>query len=837
MPVLQSAARKATQQRLTTPRQSPPSKRQKTSLHISDTLVHEHAEPADARAFTPPAPAQPDTPIHPSSSSRPQSRPTQSQHSSSHQVMNATLTAAVAKGAKQRTTSLERAPMKREEMESMLREEIDLAVYQYPDFTDEFLAIPDPARRKTVLDALAAMPLFSHNGKAWSIDCRDLERVEGRVMHEAMAHILNAIGLAAFAPDQFRPVYQEIVPLHTQPLRADDPNDTDTVPDLVQAAPGGPDNTHHWGDVHFFAECKGANQRKKPDEQMSEALLQLARYARATLIHQIHRLHVFSVAVCNTTAIFVRIGRTGIIHSPPIDLREDFKTISRAAAGLFALAPDSFGYDSRFYYWPPLTGQTNDHLKSREFRVKTGKKRWTVLEIICQRKCLVGRATLALSLSRISNRRERAVLKGICRDESRADEGENLTPFKGCHGICQHRWNQIGASTAVRKKDTLSTSPFMKSFYPSLPDAEVTRIRSDAQGSTGASVRSVAARTSRAKNQQCRDEPPEDRVHSLILVDEGVGLWRIKKVPHLFAVLRDSVVGLATIVERGKVHRDVSEGNILYSRLPPGDSEVNHADAPGAESTVNADEDSNSEADSDTTYATLYFDQDSDGRSDTTADTELDGLLDLEEGVIHAETLPEYVGQRYKGPWCAGRLYDLEFMVKRDRSDNEARGKARTGTPAFISAQLLLATNKQPVRHTFLHDLESIFWVLVWTVATHVEPEKVLSEEAQQLIDSLSNRDDKFLGLFKRSFIAYPAAVHKDIRQLGNGWEKAATAAQKFAAFLRTNIYEKEGDQISGSDDENITNKDNEAAHGDAEPWAILKSVIDIFDQQIAQLE
>ncbi|KAG8716750.1 hypothetical protein FRC08_008865 [Ceratobasidium sp. 394] len=821
---------------------TPPTKRQKTSLNISATLPHEHVESSNARAVTPPAPASApaDTPLRQSSSSRPHSRPTQSQHSSCQQLMAATLPAAVAEDASRRTTSLERAPMKRKEMEAMLREEIDLAVYQYPDFIDEFLAIPNPSRRETILGRLAATPLFWHNCEAWTINYQDLEGLELDPMHEAMATILDTIGRAAFAPDQFRPAYQEIVPLHSRPLQADDPNDTDTTPDLVQAAPG-PDNTRHWGDVHFFAECKGASKKKKPDEQMSEALLQLARYARATLIHQIHRLHVFSIAVCNTVAIFVRIGRTGIIHSPPIDLREDFQTFALAAAGLFALDPDSFGYDSRLYYWPRLTGQTDDHLKSREFRVKTGKKRWTVLEIICQRKCLVGRATQALLLSRISNRRQRAVLKRICRDESRTDEGENLSTFRGCHGICQSRWNEVCGSTAVRKRNALSPSPFMKSFYPPLPDPEVAQIRSSTPGSTSTSVRSLAARTGWAKNQQRRDEPPEDRVYSNILMDEGFGLWRIRRLPHLFAVLRDSVVGLANIVEQKKVHRDISEGNILCSRLhaPPGDSKDGHGHALDTKSTDNVDEESNldseADSDSDTTYPTLYSDQDSDRYPETTVDTDLNWLpLDPENGVIFAKTLAGYVEQRYKGPWCAGRLCDFEFMVKQNRPDNEARGKARTGTPAFISAQLLRATDDNPVRHTLLHDLESIFWVLVWMVATHVEPGKKLNLHAQWLIELLCTRDEQCLGERKQLFMSYPASVRRRIRQLENGWELAATATTEFAEILKKNIYDKEGDH---SDGENTTSKDDETACGDAETWSVLKSVIDIFDQQIAELQ
>ncbi|KAB5587294.1 RNA-directed RNA polymerase L [Ceratobasidium theobromae] len=51
----------------------------------------------------------------------------------------------------------------------------------------------------------------------------------------------------------------------------------------------------------------------------------------------------------------------------------------------------------------------------------------------------------------------------------------------------------------------------------------------------------------------------------------GVGLWRIKRLPHLLRVLRDALVGFAKICWESKIHRDVSEGNILCA-LPGGDS-------------------------------------------------------------------------------------------------------------------------------------------------------------------------------------------------------------------------------------------------------------------------
>ncbi|QRW23773.1 RNA-directed RNA polymerase L [Rhizoctonia solani] len=753
--------------------------------------------------------------------------------------MAVTLPVSVARDASERTSSLGRVPMQRPDMELALRREINQAVYEYPDFVNEFLAMPDHARRDDIRDTLASTPLFSYLGRDWTIDCRDLEGHESREMHTQVARLINTIAQAAFVSDQFRPVHQNVVALHNTPIKADDPNDTDSSPDIVQAMPR-PDGRRHWAEVQFFAECKGKSITKSPEEQLSDALLQVARYARATLIHQIERLYVFSIITYGTDAIFVRLGRTSILHSPPFNLKENLSAFALAAAGLFALPPNLFGYDCRFYYWPRLTGLADDYNGEREIRIKIEKRRWVVLEILCQRKCLVGRATLVLLLSRVQNRHQRVVLKIIWREKSRTDEGENLANFRGWPGICQCVWSEVGLSTAVHNKDALVISPLMKSFYPPLANAKATEIRASV---SGGSVRSVTSRISYATYSQSRSWLPEDRMLSTIMMDEGFALWRVERLPHLLRILRDSVVGLAGIVEQGKVHRDISEGNILCSRLPNSTEGSNgnlsdhfgSAPANNPKDYSDADITSDSDTDSDTSDALSIF---SDDRSESSADTELNQLpLQPEEGIIIANERQAYIQQRYGESWPAGRLYDLEVMVKEDRPDNEARRMERTGTPAFISAQLLLATDQKPVRHTYLHDLESIFWVLVWMTATHVEPGQKRNAEAERLIGKLCRRDDETLGEFKRGFVTSAKRAHKTIIELDNGWNKAARVVFEFALLLDEHIYDKEGGPAPESDDEDtvVVNPQTTVSH--ASPWHILKSVIDIFDKWIAKMD
>ncbi|KAF8722178.1 hypothetical protein RHS02_08757, partial [Rhizoctonia solani] len=124
----------------------PPTKRRKTSLHISATpqlggpnIEHQSVSPFPSES-TPtlgPLPVATDRPRRSSSAFRAQSYPIQSQNSSRNRSMAVTLPVSVARDASERTSSLERVPMQRPDMELALRREINQAVYEYPDFVNE----------------------------------------------------------------------------------------------------------------------------------------------------------------------------------------------------------------------------------------------------------------------------------------------------------------------------------------------------------------------------------------------------------------------------------------------------------------------------------------------------------------------------------------------------------------------------------------------------------------------------------------------------------------------------------------------------------------------------
>ncbi|KAF8488574.1 kinase-like domain-containing protein, partial [Russula emetica] len=63
--------------------------------------------------------------------------------------------------------------------------------------------------------------------------------------------------------------------------------------------------------------------------------------------------------------------------------------------------------------------------------------------------------------------------------------------------------------------------------------------------------------------------------------------------------------------------------------------------------------------------------------------------------------------------------WDLSKVIDRDdeHSGSTARQQTHTGTWQFMAAELI---ERPKIRHTFSHDLESFFWVLMWIVVTRV---------------------------------------------------------------------------------------------------------------------
>jgi hypothetical protein len=289
----------------------------------------------------------------------------------------------------------------------------------------------------------------------------------------------------------------------------------------------------------------------------------LARYAYGILSHQIHRRYVYGMVICRWAATFVRFDRSGILHSKPIDMRKQPDEFRRAFAGLMMLDRDGFGYDTAFsteltpdgeveYYldlpedaflcdeavlepeMAPLasashpTTDDNDALSQQGTVVRQlPTRRFKVMERLCHRKSICGRATIVLRIREArkrtqgrdetveppSGRRTRGfttqqtkldkpeweevpgandyVLKMIWRNPNKQPEGEVLGRLGRAHGVPEYLWHsdrlKQGATCHKSSSDTCDTCHDITPIQPvqttiNLCDLNVEVMEEDKEG-------------------------------------------------------------------------------------------------------------------------------------------------------------------------------------------------------------------------------------------------------------------------------------------------------------------------------------------------------------------
>jgi uncharacterized protein YneF (UPF0154 family) len=117
------------------------------------------------------------------------------------------------------------------------------------------------------------------------------------------------------------------------------------------------------------------------------------------------------------------------------------------------------------------------------------------------------------------------------------------------------------------------------------------------------------------------------------------------------------------------------------------------------------------------------------------------------------------------------------------------------GTPAFISAELLKSYmgDQPPVTRTFIHDVESLLWILVWVVAHRSQDANSwkINSHAEKLIRNLSQNDMSELGAFK-SGLFQGDALALQVEGCGNKWSEALVSViDELAQFFYLYYYRK----------------------------------------------
>ncbi|OJD12475.1 hypothetical protein ACJ73_09345 [Blastomyces percursus] len=168
----------------------------------------------------------------------------------------------------------------------------------------------------------------------------------------------------------------------------------------------------------------------------------------------------------------------------------------------------------------------------------------------------------------------------------------------------------------------------------------------------------------------------------------------------------------------------------------------------------------------------------------------IEGYMSLYEkaGLIQSDISPNnlMINEGDSDGTCRSFLIDLDLAIRRDREEPSG-AKGKTGTRAFMSIGILLEE-----QHSFMHDLESFFWVLFWICAHYEGPGKgrIVDQydkwnymDTEQLADLkaglIGRESSDFLARIDRDFTPYylPLStyvnkIRKEVFPEGKRWKK-----------------------------------------------------------------
>lgn len=92
-----------------------------------------------------------------------------------------------------------------------------------------------------------------------------------------------------------------------------------------------------------------------------------------------------------------------------------------------------------------------------------------------------------------------------------------------------------------------------------------------------------------------------------------------------------------------------------------------------------------------------------------------------------------------------------------------------------MSIRVLGVRPGKPYAHSFLDDLESFFWVIVWSAAAHLDSDAQTTDDAQIVLNSMSNCNLRLLMDWKLAqlsicYLAEGAMMVQRLDAFENGW-------------------------------------------------------------------
>ncbi|KAG9124204.1 hypothetical protein FRC07_012413 [Ceratobasidium sp. 392] len=636
----------------------------------------------------------------------------------------------------------------------------------------------DKKKRKLVLQRCHKSTIYDKQRHQWPIPRTRKEEQ----LRNSVVRIINTIK-GSVDTSMERTSMNAFVDRTGQTINADCELSPLTRPNLVLF-----DDAHeaheHWETVRTTISVKRLKSHLKA------AMTGLAYDARAVFTHQVHRWHLYSLAICGSEATFVRFDRAGVLYSPPIDMRADSDRFTMAVAALFMMSDEAFGFDTAFttrmnekqrldYYVDLPEPASGDGYRNRgQASTKLALTRFKVVECLCNRGDIIGKATIALHIKKLKTSKTQSDEVGLhvkTRGQKRAFEQVQLDELCDEGFVLKLVWRDpTQESEGYVLKQLVGTMCVDETIQ--IKDMLVCKNLSNIQGAVcaidgGKDYRYQVIHTNRLESVS---ETRERRIYSRILFSSlGKPLTEAESPRELLTGMLDTILGI--------IHRDVSDGNVML--LPPRQNahrrerkeQLQVAAKTSSESEMKlaeylegldhepagilSDFDmhiqvSNGKSPRRCTTkrkdSTRYSTNSARGKGDELPRVSGDKARSekYQPHVKRRKTQSSYVSVIPSEYVAASSRHTLRRTAPHKASTSE-HADYRTGTVPFMSVTVLSARPGQKYEHSFMDDLESFFWVLLYTVASHTDPGvNTMTPTASRIVDQLDLEDMDALGSF-----------------------------------------------------------------------------------------
>ncbi|KAF7975929.1 hypothetical protein HWV62_8203 [Athelia sp. TMB] len=332
------------------------------------------------------------------------------------------------------------------------------------------------------------------------------------------------------------------------------------------------------------------------------AIIQLAKYLRQCFSECIDRRHVFGLVLAGKKLTVYLADRSGILGSETFNIHEDPRQLIRVIAGLTTFRPSKLGWD------PTLTVYDQNDQNSTLPSFKTalnpkGVKRWRVeifehasvgppeytykakkfvlwkkvhfgrSEVIKGRATRVWKAWAEDDMHLPASERTVYIIKDTWRDNRRGLEGELYERIGVCDGVAElysycivQVDGKADTTLAIRGGVEAKGPPRNITIQQSSKNANQPSGTDPTKQDWGYISDHLVDTDFLPPIDAFKDTLPRDRTHSRSVAKTyGWPISYASSLLELVGSMRDAIVGHQNAYNRGVLHRDVSEGNILIT--------------------------------------------------------------------------------------------------------------------------------------------------------------------------------------------------------------------------------------------------------------------------------